>query len=158
MLALKDEKDAGTSTEYQEMQYHTDEEEVIKETEWITKTNKRNKKRKMDSSPEITSGVNRAQKSQNEHKRKPPIILSQVKNYDTLYKEMNENNLEVKATMINNEQVKLNVQNIDEYRRLTKHLEDKYFWHTYENKQMRPIKVVAKRLHYSCRPKEIKSY
>ena len=71
---------------------------------------------------------------------------------------MNENNLEVKATMLNNEQVKLNVQNIDEYRKLTKHLEDKYFWHTYENKQMRPIKVVAKRLHYSCRPEEIKSY
>lgn len=58
--------------------------------------------------------------------------------------------------MLNNEQVKVNVEDPDEYKNLTKILSgSNYSWHTYENKQTRPIRVVAKKLHYSCKPERI---
>lgn len=57
--------------------------------------------------------------------------------------------------MLNNEQVKVNVEDSDEYRKLTKFLNGTYLLHTYENKQTRPIKVVAKKLHHICKPERI---
>lgn len=56
--------------------------------------------------------------------------------------------------MLNNEQVKVNVEDSDEFRKLTK-IFSMYYWHTYENKQTRLIKVVAKKLHYSCKSEKI---
>lgn len=60
-----------------------------------------------------------------------------------------------KATLLNNDQVKLNVENEDEYRKLTKHLnEESFYWHSYENKQTRPIKVMTRKLHLTCEPEK----
>ncbi|XP_066145918.1 uncharacterized protein [Euwallacea fornicatus] len=52
--------------------------------------------------------------------------------------------------------VKINVKDGQQYKALTKTLCEKgYSWHSYENKQNRPIKVMAVNLHHSCFPEEI---
>lgn len=118
------------------MDYWTDEEKLIKETEWITKGRK-NKKRKMATSPEISpqsqhqpgklSPEKAIQNSQRRSIRPPPIIISQVKNYDTLYNDLKEKEITFKAFLLNNEQVKINVENTNEYRKLTKILNDSIY-------------------------------
>lgn len=118
------------------MDYWTDEEKLIKETEWITKGRK-NKKRKMATSPEISpqsqhqpgklSPEKAIQNFQRRSIRPPPIIISQVKNYDTLYNDLKEKEITFKASLLNNEQVKINVENTNEYRKLTKILNDSIY-------------------------------
>lgn len=142
--------------------FSTDEEELTKETEWITKGRRKGKKRKMNSSPETSppqkQDTKQEQKKINPAKipKPPPVVLSQIKNYDTLQTELNKNKFTFQATMMNNEQVKINVENAEQYKSLTRFLnENKYFWHSYENKQTRDIKVMARRLHPSCVPVNI---
>ena len=52
--------------------------------------------------------------------------------------------------------MKINVRNGEIYRNVVKLLRDGgYSYHSYENKQTRPIKVMAKKLHYTCNPESI---
>lgn len=138
-------------------EYHTDEEELTRETEWVTKGRKRNKKRKMENSSEICPQQLLQQNIEHNRTRRKqpklsPIVISQVKNYDLMYKDLKENNFEFTATMLNNDQVKLNVTSADEYRRLTNFLGGSFHWHIYESKLTRLIRIIAKKLHYTCNP------
>jgi len=55
--------------------------------------------------------------------------------------------------------IKLNLENGDSYRKMTKMLsEGGHSWHTFENKQTRPIRVMARNLHYTCKPEKIIEY
>lgn len=101
-------------TKKQEPQYATDEDELIRETEWVTKENK---KRKKNTSPE-TSPQQQQQKQQSQQlqnkaskktKKMPPIVLSQIKDYGHLQKQLEAERFTYKAVNMNNEQIKINV-------------------------------------------------
>jgi len=54
---------------------------------------------------------------------------------------------------------KINCSNSENYRKAINVLQNNNFsFHTYENKQSRPIRVMAKNLHYSCKPENIVKY
>lgn len=154
----------------QKVQYETDEEELKRETEWILKRN--TKKRKANQSPYVspgkeigsrqegeTSGIDNVQmqrverlKLLNKVHAPPPINVSGVSEYHKL-QEIIKNTVEqeCKITALNNNAWKINTPDPNSYRALAAKLNEKNFqWHTYENKNERPIKVMARGLHSSC--------
>ena len=51
---------------------------------------------------------------------------------------------------------KINVETSEDYRAITKMLSaSKMTWYSYEDKQSRPIRVIAKNVHHSCDPNMI---
>lgn len=70
---------------------------------------------------------------------------------------MQECNIQYKVNMLNNNQLKINVEEDVEYRELTKAINNaKLEWHSYESKLTRPIKVMARNLHPTCESQDIK--
>lgn len=58
--------------------------------------------------------------------------------------------------MMNGDTVKINTTNEEAYRAITKALAvNNCLWHSYENKQERPIRVMVKKLHFTCKPERI---
>lgn len=145
--------------------YETDEEDLARETEWIRQISR--KKRKLNStlSPQSQQGQAAAsdEKPQKNPMPKktpqpPPIVVENIKNYQEFY-DFLETTVEKDSfivKMMNGECVKINAKNDDSYRSISKLLLQNYFlWHSYENKQDRPIRVMAKNLHSSCLPNRI---
>ncbi|XP_076265214.1 uncharacterized protein LOC143199341 [Rhynchophorus ferrugineus] len=130
--------------------YETDEEELQKEVGWITV--KRNKKRKANYTPEASPQQPKTIKAQELNKeikvpRPPPIIVSNVTDFDLLYETMKTNNILFRATTLNNEQIKLNAECRKTFTKIAECLEFlKLQWHSYEDKQTRDIKVMARGL------------
>lgn len=151
--------------------YETEEDELREETEWILKKNKRPNKRKASQSPTVPSPTETTGKSSNKvgdnqssnkqivkNLKPPPIILSNVDDYNKVKEIMLQANLKYRASIMNNKQLKINVETDQEYREVTKVMNtNKLDWHTYENKQSRPIRVMARDLHPSCDPEEVKT-
>lgn len=159
--------------------YSTNEEELAKETEWIRVRNKRvTKKRKLNNtlSPEPkkepagsnrqvnkivateTSNVNEENKKKKE-KSPPPIIVDGIKSLDTLLKSLKKVSAAEKfrIKLLSKESFKVNAIDSEAYRNITKGLiNDGHNWHSYENKQSRPIRVMVKKLHHSCNTESIK--
>lgn len=138
--------------------FETDEEELAKETEWIRQKNKRSKKRKAESSPELISNDKSLPKKPIPTIRPPPAItvndINEYSQVDLLIKSNTSGGALVKV--LSNNTFKINVKNSDDYRSITKTLNEKKIpWHTYEDKQARPIRVIAKNLHHSCTPVDI---
>lgn len=176
-MSKKDE----ASTAVTESEYHTDEEQLTRETDWILQKNKRpSKKRKAESSPELPSVLNtqetRTKKQDNAtikvatgskkdltEKTKvkeydpPPIIVHQIQEYKKLKQTIGEiTSEECKYTSYNNNVWKINVPNSDTYRKITSELAKKEIqWHSYEDRASRPTKVMARGLHPSCDESEI---
>lgn len=70
-----------------------------------------------------------------------------MKDFDLLHEAMIKNKFVINITAMNNEQIKLNATSEDEYRRITSYLNNNgYPWYSFENKQTRPIKVMARKL------------
>lgn len=143
-------------------EFHTDEEELARETDWILcKSKKKNtKKRKAESSPEIEPEPVRIVKSKpkvNTNKPKlPPVILSNIKDYDPVQKLMSVQNIKYEVKLLNNNQLSIKVTSDDDYRTLTKAINEANFeWHSYENKATRPCKVIVRGLHPTCKPELI---
>ena len=144
-------------------EYFTDEEELEKETGWILQTKRNAKRRKMETSPCTSKHVTSEQPMQQpsggaiKTMKPPPIIIYQVRDYDTIYKYLNTTlELNFKITLLNNGDLKLNVDPEEHYRTASKMLtEAQFLWSTYENKQTRPIRVVVRKLHSSCTPDQI---
>lgn len=145
--------------------YSTDEEELRRETEPSCRRTNRNKKRKISMSPEL-SPPKENQKSPEKVKdretkplkpiKPPPIIVLCITKYEGLLNILEENKIKANTALLNSNDVKINVDNEESYRNLTKLLNQKKVqWYSFENKQTRPIKVVAKKLHYSCTPERI---
>lgn len=157
------DSDQGTSKD----EYWTDEEELAKETEWIrVKYNKNNKKRKLNTSltpPQQQEDVSKTKPNAAQQKTKkapapPPIIVDGIKAYDQFYDEISKSVTTDKfnVKILNGENMKINVVDDEAYRTLTRIFTDnKLIWHTYESKQYRPIRVMAKNLHHSCKPDRI---
>jgi len=150
------------------VEYCTDEEELTREIEWIVK--RTGKKRKAEHSPEIHKEENSVEKLNvikpkiandkpiiTRKNKPPPVILSNVVEYPKVNKILKEVQINYKVNMMNNHQLKINVEKEGEYRELTKIINEANLeWHTYENKLTRPIKVMARNLHPSCHPEDIK--
>lgn len=139
-------------------EYATDEEELAKESEWIR--TKSRKKRKLNTSP--TLSPQEADKSQTEKIKKvpppPPIVVDGVNDYQTFYDFLSENQPAgtFNIKMMSGDCVKINSCNEETYRCITKTLTDNdCLWHSYENKQERPIRVMVKKLPFSCKPQRI---
>lgn len=133
-----------------------DEEEalVARETDWILQ---KNKKRKYYESPEKKNNNQNIKQNVPKQYKPPPVVVSEVKDYNLLNLELKKKNLGFRANMLNNNQVKINVDTEHDYRILTKFMnDDNHLWHTYENKQVRPIRVIARNLHPTCKVDEIK--
>ncbi|CAH1637103.1 unnamed protein product [Spodoptera littoralis] len=145
------------------IEYETDEEELAKETEWVRQ--KSRKKRKLNSSSlssPTQQGDDPSQKTKEAKIKKqptpPPIVVENVKNYQEFYDLLSTNVTKDSfvTKMMNGEIVKINSKNDDSYRSITKLLlQNNCCWYSYENKQDRPIRVMAKNLHSSCLPNRI---
>lgn len=144
-----------------EKEYTTDEEDLARETEWIRVKHK-TKKRKMNTSTSPPSKSPHNEVAQPEKPKRvqvpPPIMVEKVDSYEELYsmitKELNANQFQVK--LINGNSAKLNTIDSDSYRSIVKILSsEKQTFHTYENKQSRPIRVKIKNIHNTCKPESI---
>jgi len=141
-----------------------DEEEDMaeKETEW---TFNENKKRKMINPPTRNNPptCNRKnyntqanvefQKNSSKADKPPPAIVytNDSKKLNVTLKDIEHN-----KTCINENKVKINTTSSEDYRRMTAALNTNDFeWYTYENKQTRDIKVMARNLHSSTDVDEI---
>lgn len=141
-------------------QYFTDEEKLAEETEWIRKKNR--KKRRMDTSlspPQQSPVASEKQKEQPKAKKAtqpPPIIVDGITNFNALRELITKMMTDFQIKIINDKNIKINVTDGICYQALTKALNDnEYSWYSYENKQNRPIRVMAVNLHHSCEPEEI---
>ena len=169
-LQLKTFLDSGKREESknekppEDVEFLTDEEELAKETEWIRV--KHRKKRKLNTSPSPQKETVAVEKSTaSERKQKlykppppPPIIVEEVKEYLTFYDNLSKLvPIETfKIKMLHGNCAKINASNEETYKIITSNLnENKYLWHSYENKQLRPIRVMAKKLHFTCKPERI---
>lgn len=156
------------------IEYQTDEEDVERETNWMTKKSKRTMKkkkteedkstgkRKAESSPEVDTSLNIPVAEVNQlpttsTKKPPPINITHVDKYSLIQAIMKEvTEKEFKLVSLNNNVWKVNMPDVDGYRKLATVLNDKGLqWYTYEDKNTRPLRVVARGLHQSCTPDEI---
>lgn len=162
-------------------EFHTDEEELLLETEG-NRNKRKSKKRKAESSPEAvikcqqtgsksdTATIMRASNKeirdlpQNKSHVKgtrqtapPPIMISGLAMFGELKSIVEKcTNKACKYTSYNKDNWKVIVEDADAYRSVTEELNKKKIqWHSYENKATRSIKVVARGLHSSCVAKEI---
>lgn len=150
-----------------DVEYCTDEDDLAKETEWIRARSRKKRKLNTSLSPKQQPGSaqqNNLQKNEKVTSVKkvplpPPIIIDGIKNYQTFYDSLIESQPaeSFTAKMMNGDCVKVNAKSEDSYRVIARFLSEKdYHWHSYENKQARPIRVVVKKLHSSCQPDRIK--
>lgn len=128
--------------------YDTDEEELEQETHWTLQERRRPTK-------------NQEGKKQPLVKKPPPIYVEKpgkISNLTTLI------NLEVEADSyttktVDKNKIKINLEDEASYRKTIQVLQrEKLMFHTYENKQTRPIRVMAKGLDYTTEPDEIIDY
>lgn len=132
------------STAASTINYETDEETLENETGWTTQKKKKTRKTNFN---------------KNEVTKKPPPIkveTEDVKTLSTLAKQSvgEADNFSIKP--INEKVVKINFENSDGYRKMISSLKaNKVSFHTYENKQTRPIRVMAKGLHHQWTESEI---
>lgn len=166
-----------------EIEYHTDEEQLARETDWILAKNKKSRKRKAEGSPEEPIENNPIRKTIARLKKKgktaekspsdsisvltgkkimkefapPPIMVHHIEVFSKLKQIVCETTKEeCKYTSYNNNVWKVNVANSDIYRKITEELtKNKIQWHSYENRSLRPIRVMARGLHPSCEESEI---
>lgn len=128
--------------------YETDEDEVAMETDWVTAKKKKKKK----STPQCKTNPDGGT-------RKPPPIKIEsnaVKVITSLAAQATngEENFAVKT--LNNKVVKVNFEEESGYRNMVSALkENNAAFYTYENKQTRPIRVVAKGLSHQWEEKDI---
>ncbi|KMQ83939.1 nucleic-acid-binding protein from transposon x-element, partial [Lasius niger] len=155
-------------------EFHTDEEELALETDWILKKNRKKnaKKRKAESSPEMDNTVITSKPSKSGKEtvkviktkdkeiakiiKPPPVILSNITDFNKVQDVMSSQKIKYEIKLLNNKQLSIKVNSADDYRLLTKLInEAKFEWHSYENKATRPCKVIARGLHPNCNVERI---
>ncbi len=145
--------------------YETDSDELERETDWILKR-KRNKKRKVEQKtpPDKThkkAVIDESTSHPAKEKAPPPLYLTKMKAEDIKYLTEKIEGLkqddDYSIKTLANDGLKVNVTTGAFYRRLTTALTDekKFEWHTYENKNERPHRVMIRYLHPSTPPQDI---
>lgn len=167
----------GLKKQPESEEYFTDSDQLSKDTQWIVQKNKKTEKKteqrakrarhevsSSDSSTPAKKDGGAQKTTQQVVKTKkepppPPIMVSEVNDLKQLNAELKKENLmdKISIKLINNKCFKINTNDVDTYRATSKVLNEKHFlWHSYENKQIRPIRVMVKNLHHSNDPEEIK--
>jgi hypothetical protein len=145
------------------VQCETDENELPKEVEWITASSRKNKKIKINPSPDSSPDRRMNSKTpqqikENERKepKPPPIFVSNITDYDTLYTTLKKNSTSFKVTTRNNDQVKINTEDRQAFKcTITCLKELSLQWHSYEDKETRDLKVMARGLLPTANCREI---
>ena len=182
-MACNVNKDSPELSTVDPIEYNTDEDELAEETQWLVQERrKKTQKRKASVTPENpprskagargeTDSRNNVKKSHPERdelakrKRPPPINVTGIKNYEELYHVLFEGELrelittkDANITIMNNGIFKINTYDVAIYRAIVDVLtESNISYFTYENKHLRPIKVMARGIRSSCDPDNIKS-
>lgn len=138
--------------------YSTDEEDVERETSWV----KHSKKRKKYTGHSISAGasVSNQKKSQLkdfEIKKPPPIYVEDkdLQKVSALVNEATGNKFTTKS--LGDGKIKVNAEDVKGYTETVKCLADNSCsFYTYENKQTRPIRVMAMGLDHSWDPEDIR--
>lgn len=141
-------------------EYSTDDEQLAKDTEWIRVKNRReNKKRRMDSSvtPPTPTPITKIPE-----KKKvpppPPIIVDKLDKFDSFNQNLKKvvKSDEFSIKILKKNATKIVPKTSDAHRAITGKLNElKMEWHSYENKQERPFRVIVKGLHHTCDPDNI---
>lgn len=151
--------------------YQTDEDILEAETNWTTIKNKKSRpakrqKRKAGSSPEVSSIPTRKENSTvkptltvkaSKELPPPPINIIGIDEHAKIKDILNSSNAGVcKLVALKDDVWKINTSSPENYRNLVSYLNTKNIeWYTYEDKNNRPTKVMARGLHPSCDPMEI---
>ena len=127
-------------------EFNTDEDELVRETDWILQRNKKrnNKKRKAEYSPEMNTPDKSIVKTNEEKIAKrpkiPPVIISNITDFNKVHEVLKPQNIRYEIKYINKNQLRIIVNSDDDYRTLTEMVNDaKFEWHSYECKATRPI-------------------
>lgn len=167
------------STDSEELERETGE---TREYDWIVNSKKKKKqskrakldsnKRKAESSPEVVTGSTFAPASklseaakpkpipvgtaQQKENPPPPINIAGIDDYGKIKEIMVNFQCDYKIVSLNNNIWKINMPDSNSYRELSTVLNNKgHEWYTYENKNVRPIKVMVRGLHNSCQKDDI---
>ena len=168
MLKNKNKPLIETNQEKPRVEYCTDEEELARDTEEEWKVIQRSKRKRLNNTltpPEQyqKKETNYKESTQLSNKAKkiplpPPIVIEDIIDYNEL-REIIKNiikNEPFEMKVISKDRIKVNLKNGEDYRKVKQVMEKENFvWHSYENKQSRPIRVMAKNLHYTCRENSI---
>lgn len=146
----------GNDNENSEQVYQTDEEVLAKETEWILKKNKK-KTKKFNTKAIDAEPVQTQSQINPKNVRPPPVMVSGLSKFNELHSLVKKTvKQEFTIKIVNNHTYKINTFNSDDYREITKIFnEKKLIWHTFEDKQNRPIRVILKNLHHTCETSDI---
>lgn len=161
---LNPAKETNSSVESNEI-YTSEDTPLVNETEWIVKKARNQKKRKAVSSPEVSPSqpvvklaateISTEKPIKEKHFPPPPITVKKC-NYDVLHTVLRREKCDFSAKLLSSGEIKLNAPNGEAYRNIVKAIKTTDFaWHTYEDKQTRPIRVMAKKLPGSCKPESI---
>jgi hypothetical protein len=143
------------------MEYHTDEEELNQETEWILK---KNKKRRRHASLEMSSRQQKVDETEQDKQsnvqkkvRPPPIIVGKVQNYEKMDNHVKKNNISnFQTVLLNSGEIKINAEEEKDNRDITRALKQTNIeWYSFENKLTRPIKVMARNIHASFSAEDV---
>ena len=144
--------------------YETDEEQLARDTDWILKKSKKanarvSKKRKASDTPEVSPAKIEKIKTNIIKKSPvpPPIYVEHVTSISEITALLKQVGFKGKILSLSSKtSFKINSENESEYRKVTGWLNsNKYEWHTYQNKQSRPLKVMARGVHFKTSPEEI---
>lgn len=176
-----DEEELARETEWQVKKKKRFQKEnksgISRETDWILEKNKSKqdkmdiskqivqnnvKKRKMNSPPKMNSPKKGSEQNLTtappvKAKQPPPVFIEKVVDLKILIAELKRQNFEGKITSLaSNSSFKINCTSEDEYRKITSWLNtSKTEWHSFSNKQTRPLKVMARGLHSASSPDDI---
>lgn len=156
-------KPAQNESTTSQQKYETDEEELASEVAWVTAGNRKNKKKRKVSQLPGSSPEQQTRKQLHQTKAKekkephpPPIIVSNVTDYDSLYTALTGRSILFKATALNNDQVKINTEERSAFKSTLDCLHERGMqWHSYEDKQTRNIKVMVRGLPPTASPLKI---
>lgn len=140
--------------------YHTDEAEFdpqAKSNDWILKLGRKTKKRKAQSSPEVSPPKPEGTLPKKKVVSLPPIFVKKVEDIQKLTMYLKKQQMKAKISTLSTEgNFKVNCCTEEEYMELSAWLNEKNIqWHTFSNKQKRPLRVMARGLHYKTMPADI---
>jgi hypothetical protein len=144
------------------MEYHADEGELSRETEWNLN---RNKKRKINASPEMAQlkAEKTEQKQQSNVQKKvrhPPITVGNVQNYQEMYNYLKrDNSPNFQTVPLSSGGTKINAEEEKIYRDITRALNQTNIeCYSFENKLTRSIKFMARCIRASCSAEDVMKY
>lgn len=153
--------------------YHTEDDQLSFDVEWIRRISKKEKrkekasnKRKADESLSprdershvpVKPSTSKITEEVIKSKLPPPIMVDEVENIEQIRKLMDLPKTSYRIKILNNKKIKINVDNADDYKTATKALSlNNKSWFSFENKHERPYRVMVKKLHHSSSCENIK--